>query len=61
MAEKHDRPHLRQLRGFTRVERLRSVGLVRDAIVGSPHAIDSGTVSEHGSSQFDGAQKMEAS
>ena len=35
MAEKHDRPHLRQLRGFTRVERLRSVGLVRDAIVGS--------------------------
>jgi len=35
MAEKHDRPHLRRLNGFTRVERLRCVGLVREAIVGS--------------------------
>jgi len=33
MADKENR--LRQLRGFTRVERLRCVGLVRDAIVGS--------------------------
>jgi hypothetical protein len=35
MADADKGPELRQLRGFTRAERLRCVGLVRDAIVGS--------------------------